>query len=462
MQMKSILRVKRDGKELTREQIEFWVKGISDKSIPDYQSSAMLMAIFHHGMNIRERSDLTLAMSRSGSRMDLRSLGSFVIDKHSSGGIGDKTSLMLAPAMAAFGLKVPMISGRGLGFTGGTLDKLHSLPGFTHELSEARRMQILQSHGAFIGGQTSEIAPADRTLYALRDVTETVEEISLITASILSKKFTEDLDALVLDIKCGSGAFMSDLEKARELADSLVKTSQAAGIRCHALITRMNFPLGAETGNLNEVIESLQYLSPGSQYYEVARQHISVKDHIFSHAPVSSAIDNLVFVTQALMIEMLAITGKFSAEEAHGQILSKWASGELLQKYKEILSEQGVDWKEADDLIHNFNKQREKKSIPVLAQNSGFLVDCNGASLGNLMVELGAGRKKAEDSVNPQVSFTLKAWENKPVMKGEIIGSLFAEENSNANSIAEKISETFTITESKDNDIHYIYDRLAN
>ncbi|HQX54102.1 MAG TPA: thymidine phosphorylase, partial [Planctomycetaceae bacterium] len=259
----SLIAAKRDRQELRDEEIAFFVQGFADGSIPDYQMAAMAMAIYLNGMTPRETATLTFAMLSSGTRLVWPKDGRSRVDKHSTGGIGDKTSLILAPLLAECGLQIPMLSGRGLGATGGTLDKLEAIPGYRTDLALAEITQLTQSVGCVITGASAELAPADRKLYALRDVTATVPSIPLITASIMSKKLAESLDALVLDVKFGSGAFMKTREQATELAHSLVSTGQRMGVHTTALLTDMNQPLGRMCGNAVEVLESIDVLQGG-------------------------------------------------------------------------------------------------------------------------------------------------------------------------------------------------------
>src|SRR3954464_2618571 len=260
MRAVDVIRHKRDGGTLDREEIDFFVRGVTSGDLPDYQASALLMAILIRGMSPSETAALTDAMVRSGIRVDYPGLEGIPVDKHSTGGVGDKTSLILAPLAAACGAYVPMMSGRGLGHTGGTLDKLESIPGFRTGLPLDELTRAVQTIGCALIGQTSEVAPADRKLYALRDVTGTVESIPLITASIMSKKIAEGIGGLVLDVKCGDGAFMKTQDEARVLALSLVATGELAGVRTEALITNMEAPLGLAVGNALEIVESIETL----------------------------------------------------------------------------------------------------------------------------------------------------------------------------------------------------------
>ena len=265
MRPQDVIRKKRDGERLSREEIQFFIDGVTNETIADYQISALLMAIFLNGMDESEQSMLTEAMLHSGSTLDFSSIDKPKADKHSTGGVGDKTSLLIAPMVAACGVCVPMISGRGLGHTGGTLDKFESIPGYRVDLEAAEFQRVLETIGYAMSGQTAELAPADKKMYALRDATATVEAIPLIVASIISKKGAAGLDAMVIDVKVGSGAFMRDEDRAKALAHALVKTGNSCGIRTRALLTDMNQPLGQAVGNSLEVKECIELLRGESE-----------------------------------------------------------------------------------------------------------------------------------------------------------------------------------------------------
>ena len=325
MRAVDLIRLKRDGGVLDRAAIDFFVTAVTDGSLPDYQTSALLMAILLRGMTPEETAALTDAMVRSGVRVSYPGLPGTAVDKHSTGGVGDKTSLILAPLVAACGAYVPMMSGRGLGHTGGTLDKLEAIPGFRTGLSLDELKTAVGTIGCALIGQTSEIAPADRKLYALRDVTGTVESIPLICASIMSKKIAEGIGGLVLDVKTGSGAFMKTQEASRQLAESLVAIGEASGVRTEALITRMDSPLGREVGNACEVIESIETLK-GSGPQEL--EQLSV----------------------LLAARMLVVAGVTSAEsDAEARVRKAIASGAGVEKFRDIIEHQGGNPRVVDD-----------------------------------------------------------------------------------------------------------------
>lgn len=382
MRAVDIIRIKRDGGILSREQIGWMVNGASDGSVPQYQLSAWLMAVWLRGMSPEETAWLTDAMVHSGVKVDLSSVPGVKVDKHSTGGVGDKTSLVIAPVVAACGVAVPMMSGRGLGHTGGTLDKLESIRGFRTRLSLDEYTRQVADLGCALIGQTDEVAPADRTLYALRDVTATVESLPLICASILSKKIAEGIDALVLDVKTGSGAFMTREEDARALADALVTLAERSGLRVAALLTQMDEPLGRTVGNALEVRECLDVLAGGGP-----------ADLVALSAELS-----------ALMV-WLGHPGS-TMEEARGSVLRAIADGSALDKFRRIVERQGGDVGMVDD-------PATLPQAPVhdilCASRDGYVARIDAGLVGRAAVNLGAGRARAEDAVDPAVGFEVLA-----------------------------------------------------
>jgi pyrimidine-nucleoside phosphorylase len=367
---------KRDGKELSRDDIESFVKGSTDGSWADYQLSAFLMAVFLKGMSSRETALLTAAMIGSGEVADLAAIRLPKADKHSTGGVGDKVSLHLAPMVAACGVAVPMISGRGLGHTGGTLDKLEAIPGLRVGLSISEFRAQLSEIGVALIGATAELAPADRRLYALRDVTGTVESIPLICASILSKKFAEGIDVLVLDVKFGRGAFMKDLARARELAVALTSTAKAMGKPARALMTAMNEPLGRTVGNALEVAESVACLK-------------------------GSGPRDVMEVTYALGELMLVLAGTAKdAADARVQLERSVSSGAALAKFRRLVAAQGGDGRFIDEPA---TLPQAALRQPVPAARAGFVVDVDACGVALAALRLGAGRAKAEDQIDPAV-----------------------------------------------------------
>lgn len=368
-----IIAKKRDGHPLSREEIASFVRGATDGSWADYQLSALLMAIFIRGMTPAETAHYTEAMMRSGVVADLSNVPGVKVDKHSTGGVGDKVSIPLAPMVVACGLPVPMISGRGLGHSGGTLDKLESIPGFRTDLSiEAYRAQVARIGCALIG-QTRDLAPADKKLYALRDVTATVECIPLICGSILSKKLAEGIDALVLDVKFGRGAFMKTKADARRLAESLVNVGRAGGKKVRALLTAMEQPLGRSVGNALEVAESIACLrgeGPG----------------------------DLMEVTLALGAHMLVLGGVAKDEaEGRAKLQRVVSDGSALAKFREIVVAQGGDGRAIDDPVR---LPQAKFKVALAAARGGFVADVDAMGIALAALRLGAGRAKAEDKVD--------------------------------------------------------------
>lgn len=367
---------KRDGATLTRDELASFVRGATDGSWADYQLSAMLMAIFFRGMTPQETAHFTEAMMRSGFVADLSNVKQPKADKHSTGGVGDKVSLHLAPMIAACGVAVPMISGRGLGHTGGTLDKLESIPGFRVNLSFAEYRAQVEKIGVALIGQTAELAPADKKLYALRDVTSTVECIPLICGSILSKKLAEGIDTLVLDVKFGRGAFMPDRARALELARTLVAVATAMGKPTRAVLTAMDEPLGRAVGNALEVAESIDCLK--------------------GRGPADT-----MEVTFALGEQMLLLAkGAATKENARQRLETSIASGAALQKFRELIAAQGGDARVVDDASR---LPQAKFKSPLAAPRAGYVSDVDALGVALAALRLGAGRAKAEDKIDHAV-----------------------------------------------------------
>jgi pyrimidine-nucleoside phosphorylase len=403
MRAVDIIMKKRDGGALDRAEIGFFVDGVTSGALPDYQTSALLMAILLRGMTCDETAWLTDAMVRSGVRVNLSDLPGAKVDKHSTGGVGDKTSLILAPVAAACGLQVPMMSGRGLGHTGGTLDKLEAIPGFRVNLSLDEMKAALEKTGCAMLGQTAQIAPADKKLYALRDVTGTVESIPLISASIMSKKIAEGIDALVLDVKTGSGAFMKTERESRLLAESLVAIGNASGVRTEAVITAMDRPLGAAVGNALEVIECVEVLSGGGP-------------------------PDLVEVTVELTARMLLLGGAASDKpDAVSRVQTALASGEGLERFRRIVENQGGDARFIDDCSR-------LPSAPgrhfVRARRAGYITKVDAELVGRASVALGAGRDRVDDPIDPGVGLVVRAKPGTPVSATDPVLELHFREQS--------------------------------
>lgn len=391
MTVVDLIQRKRDGGELSRAEIDWLIKGFTEGSVADYQMSALCMAIVLRGMTSRETTWLTLAMRDSGSIADLSATRAPKIDKHSTGGVGDKVSLCLAPLVAACGVAVPMISGRGLGHTGGTLDKLEAIAGFRIDLDLPAFQRQVRGIGCALIGQTSTLAPADKRLYALRDVTGTVESIPLITASILSKKLAAGLDGLVMDVKVGRGAFMKNVKDARTLARSIVTVGRAAGLNTTALITAMDAPLGMTIGNAIETREAIELLHGRSS-------------------------PDLLDCTVALGVEMLMLGKKArSRTDARDQLHAAIADGRGAAKFRQIIKAQGGDARVIDEPDR---LPTAPIKLQVKATRAGYLRDIDGLVLGKLAMELGAGRKRTEDLVDPRVGIELCVKPGARVSKG--------------------------------------------
>jgi len=392
MRVVDLIRRKRDSQELSREEIGALIDGYTRGEIPDYQMSAFLMAAFVRGLNAAETAALTEAMLHSGQVLDFSDMPGRKVDKHSTGGVGDKTSIIIAPIVAAGGLRVPMISGRGLGHTGGTLDKLESIPGFNVNLPLAEFRRVLDECGCALIGQTAEIAPADKKIYALRDVTGTVENKSLICASIMSKKMAEGIDALVLDVKTGSGAFMKKPEDAAQLAELMVDTGRRMGKKVAALLTNMDQPLGRMAGNAMEIAESIDVLSGGGP-------------HDLRELCLELAAWMFVLGERAKNVQ----EGKKLAAELI-------ASGRAKDKFREIVRLQGGDVKVVDDPRR---LPRAAHRLDIESPADGYVTSTQCEQLGIACVVLGGGREKKEDSVDPAVGLEFHKRVGAPVHRGE-------------------------------------------
>ncbi len=377
MRAVDLIRKKRDGGELTPDEIAAFVQAASHGTWPDYQLSALLMAICIRGMTDPETAHLTRAMTDSGVRVDLSNLAGVKVDKHSTGGVGDKTSLILGPLAAACGVVVPMMSGRGLGHTGGTLDKLEAIPGFRVNLSIDEFQTALRTVGIGMIGQTADVAPADKKLYALRDVTGTVESIPLITASILSKKLAEGISALVMDVKCGRGAFMKTLPEARALAQSLVRVGTANGLKVEAIITTMDAPLGRAVGNANEVAECIAILNPQSNRQPDALRELSI-----------------LLAAKMVLFAGLATTQDAAVEKVEAVL----KSGAALEKFRQMVGQQGGDPQVVDHPERIL--PQAPHAMTVKSPHSGWVNAMDAEKVGVAAMLLGAGRQRADDKID--------------------------------------------------------------
>lgn len=408
-----VIAKKRDREVLTREEIDFMVTGYSRGEIPDYQMSALAMAIYIQGMDTREIADLTDIMIASGTRLK-RVTDRPRVDKHSTGGLGDKTSLILAPLLACCGLDVPMISGRGLGITGGTLDKLEAIPGFRCNLTDEESENQLKAIGCFITGATDLLVPADKKLYALRDVTGTVPSIALITASIMSKKIAETLDALVLDVKCGSGAFLPTRDRAVALADSLISNGRRAGIATTALITDMNQPLGEMVGNACEVDESIRVLE-------------------------NSGPEDVRELTLELCARLLVATGvSLDPTSARTTLVEHLSSGRAMERFESMVAHQGGDLSAPRKIA---------KSVPWNAPQSGYLASIDGQKLGQAVVVLGGGRAFAGQAIDFSVGLRMLARLGDRVTAGQELLHVYCDREDKVTGAMELIRQAIQIVD---------------
>lgn len=410
---------KRNGHNLSADEIKYFIEGYLSGEIPDYQMSAFLMSVFFNGMNSEETVALTRIMLHSGEVLDLTHIPGFKVDKHSTGGVGDKTSLVIAPIVAAAGVKVPMISGRGLGHTGGTLDKLESIPGLRTNLSKKEFLEQLEKIGVCLIGQTSEIAPADKKIYALRDVTGTVESIPLICASIMSKKLAEGIDGLVLDVKTGNGAFMKSLSDSETLAITLKNIAESFGVKTIAYITNMNQPLGNYVGNWLEIVESVKIL----------------------RNEVHNELTELCHLLAGTMIYL----GKKVETVEDGIELSKEIvrNNSAYQKFLEIVENQNGDI----IYIENLKKYPEPKfKFVVESDKSGIISQINTFGVGMLGIELGAGRLKYTDVIDPKAGFIFYKKLGDEVKAGDVIAEIYTDVNKK-DYFVDKLKNCFEISE---------------
>ena len=432
MRMYDIIKNKRDNKELTKEEIEFFVKGYTDGSIPDYQASALTMAIFFNGMTEKETAALTLAMAESGDTVDLSIFGDKTVDKHSTGGVGDKTTLIVAPIVASVGCIIAKMSGRGLGHTGGTVDKLEAIEGFNTSLTNDEFFTQVKNIGIAVVGQTGNLTPADKKLYALRDVTATVDSIPLIASSIMSKKLAAGSHTIVLDVKCGSGAFMKTPEEARALAEEMVKIGKNNGRNMAAIITDMNTPLGKNIGNSLEVIEAIEILK-------------------------GNGAEDLKFVALALASEIISLSKSISIEEAKNLADNAITSGKAYEKFKEWIALQGgnENWIENPDL---FPKAQYKEDI--FAESDCYISSMNAEDIGIASVILGAGREKKEDSIDFSAGIIINKKTGNKIKKGDIIATLYTNNKNSLLSAKEKFLSAIEFNNEQPAEIPLIYETV--
>lgn len=433
MRMYDLIEKKKQGKKLEKEEIRFMVKGFTEGSIPDYQMSAMLMAIYFQGMEDQEITDLTLEIAASGDRLDLSAIKGFKADKHSTGGVGDKTTLILGPIVASLGVKVAKISGRGLGHTGGTVDKMESVPGTRTSLTEEEFFRLVNENGIAVMGQTGNLVPADKKLYALRDVTATIDSVPLIASSIMSKKLSSGSDGIVLDVKTGRGAFMKTLEDSELLARKMVAIGAMAGRRCCALITDMDVPLGHAIGNSMEVMEAIETLK-------------------------GNGPEDLTRVCLHLASNMLYMAGKGTLEEcwkmAEGAIEDKTA----LQTLANMFEGQGGN----PEYIRNPELfPKASCSYEVKAPKAGYIQEIDAESCGLASVILGAGRTKKEDTIDMSAGIYLHKKYGDKVEAGETLAVLYGADNTVFGEAERKLIESYRISPETPPAKKLVYARVA-
>ncbi|MFW5740883.1 MAG: thymidine phosphorylase [Myxococcota bacterium] len=430
-----LIAAKRDGRELTPEQVKGLIDAFVAGDMADYQMSAFLMAAFLRGMSDSETVALTEAMLNSGQVLDLSDIPGIKVDKHSTGGVGDKVSIALVPIVAACGVPVPMVSGRGLGHTGGTLDKLEAIPGFNVNLDSQTFARIIRDVGGCMIGQTAEVAPADKRIYALRDVTATVESVPLIVASILSKKLAEGINALVLDVKVGKGAFMKDLEQARTLASALVRVGTRAGKRVVAVLTRMDAPLGRAVGNALETREAI--------------------DVLFDRAP-----RDLTEITHALAAEMIVLGDRAkSPAEARALVGKVIDGGQAIEVMERMIAAQGGD---AAVVKNPDIMESAPHVVPVAAPADGFVQGIDALEIGLSGVTLGAGRTRADQRVDPAVGIVMEAALGDEVRKDQPLAHIHARSVADADEVIRRVGAAFQIGESRRQSEPLVIERIES
>lgn len=414
--MYDIIHKKRNGGELSEKEIRFFIEGYTDESIPDYQAAALCMAVYFRGMTPKETSILTLAMAESGDQIDLGGIEGFTVDKHSTGGVGDKTSLIVVPIVASCGGKVAKMSGRGLGHTGGTVDKLESIPGFRTELNPDDFIKQVNGIGLCIVGQTGELAPADKKLYALRDVTATVESIPLIASSIMSKKLAAGSKGIVLDVKTGSGAFMKTVEESENLAKEMVAIGKSAGRSVTAVITNMDIPLGDSVGNSLEVIEAIKTLKGEGE-------------------------SDLTEVCLTLAAQMLSMVTGEDEKTCYSMAKGAIDNGLAINKLREMISAQGGNANVVDD--YSLFKQ-PKYTAEIFSECDGYIEHTDAEKIGIASVILGAGREKKGDPIDPSAGIVLKKKTGDYVKKGEPLAVFYTDDEGKIEGAKQEFLDAFT------------------
>ena len=439
MRPQDVIRKKRDGRSLSREEIEFFIAGVTSGRIADYQVSALLMAIYLNGMDGAEQQALTEAMLNSGNILDFSDIPKPKADKHSTGGVGDKTSIIIAPLVAACGVCVPMISGRGLGHTGGTLDKLESIPGYRVALSATEFKEVLDKVGYAMAGQTAELAPADKKMYALRDATATVEAIPLIVASIISKKGAAGLDAMIIDVKVGNGAFMREEARAKDLAHALVSTGNSCGIKTRALLTDMNQPLGSAVGNSLEIQECIEILR--GEANEAARPVLDLSLELCAHMLLLANVDQTI-------------------EAAHARLNDVLTSGRALECLRSNIAAQGGDPRVCDapgDFLPLVSE-----TVKVESPRSGFITSVDTTEIGHAIAAIGGGRVRIEDTVDPTVGFTSELKLGDEIRAGDAIGIVYCADADAAAEAARRIQASYEIADAPPNETPKLVKEIVN
>ncbi len=437
MRMPDLILKKRNGQSLSSEELAFVLDGYLAGRIPDYQVSALLMAIYFRGMTPAETATLTELMAQSGDQLDLSTISGMKVDKHSTGGVGDKTTLVVMPLVAAAGVKIAKLSGRGLGHTGGTIDKIEAIPGFSCDLTEEAFLEQGRTLGLVLGGQTGNMVPADKLLYALRDVTATVDSIPLIAASVMSKKLAAGADAIVLDVKCGSGAFMKTLDEARQLAEQMVSIGEAHGRPTTALITSMDAPLGRAVGNAIEVNEALAVLR--------------------GHGPEELTTLCVLLATELIYLARPGAASRVAIEqEVRGLI----ASGDALAVFRKWIRYQGGDGSFADDSSGGLALACVRSDY--LATSDGYLRFRDTEAVGLAAMHLGAGREDLADHIDPGAGLYLRVLTGEYVESGQTIASLYTSDASLVQSAMEALDRAIVIETSPTNRTPLILDRVSN
>ena len=420
MNILEIIAKKRDKKELTKEEIEFFVEGYTNGKITDYQASALIMAIYLNGMTDEETTNLTIAMAYSGEVLDLSKFGENVVDKHSTGGIGDKVTLILMPIISALGVPVAKMSGRGLGFTGGTIDKLESIPGYNTQISVEEFIDNVEKIGISLMGQTLNLAPADKKIYALRDSISCVENIPLIASSIMSKKIASGANKIVLEVTVGNGAFMKNIDDAKKLSQTMINIGKLAGKETVCVLTNMDEPLGYSVGNTLEVIEAIEALQ----------------------GDMEDDVKQVVLELGSYMIKLAGFGDDI--EENKQKMLDCIDSGIAYIKFLELIENQGGDV----SYINDVSKFENAKFIrPVLSDKAGYIKSINAENIGKISCELGAGRIKKEDIIDNQVGLIINKKIGDKIEQGEILGIIHANDDSKVQQMAEELINCFDICE---------------